>query len=611
MPRIPRPGAGIATRGTARLWAALAWQSVGCDVGEVTYKWGASSEAGILSTAAAGEVDLVTIDPNRNLDPLNASSPFYGYVRPGTPVRISGIVPGGELLAATALIDEASYELATGRGRIRAVDGIAYLGQAQVPDGTALPNTLRARVRAVVAAVGLGSLVPVEPEAPTDPDVDPPVAPFDGKSAPAWAVISAAAEDALVYVWLDPTGLLRFRSWGSLPDAALSIGCPPADADPGDEWLTGIASLESTASADAIRNRIRAYSSGTTFGAPATDPISIARYGPRPYDVSRIVPDFVTWSGRILADRSDAGLEIGVGQVRPYNGAELEALLRATLGGPCVIRIRDDEHGELVDLDVGYIGGTVGVTPAGWRWALVTFISRVDWDAIAPEPPEPPIPPPDPWHVETRTYVASSDALIALTNGGAKYGAGASTTLPIGVWQGWQYRGLLKFPGIPWTKVRAIRTATLNLRTTTQVRVGFGSSPKTQVRRITTGWNAGTGTTPGSNPGGVVWPGPTTTSSGAVTSRSRAVRTSTRRYASTRWYARGPRLRRRIRRDATRPRAVRGLRLGEQYGRGMAGRTGRSRATLARARRRGIRLGGRHGSTEQADERRADRNRMG
>lgn len=498
-------------------WAAIAWQDVGCQVGEASYKWGAGSEAGILSVAEAGELDLGTIDPLRYLDPLNAASPFYGYVRPGTPVRISGIVAAGELVAATAYVDEASYDVATGRGRIRAVDGLAYLAQAQLADGVSLPNTLRARTRAVVAAVGLASLVPVEPEAPVDPDVDPPVAPHDGKSAPAWQVIANAAQDALVYVWLDPTGTLRFRSWGSLPDAAFSVGCPPADADPADEWLEGLSTISSSASADAIRNTVRAWSAVDTFAPAIVDGVSVGRYGPRPLDVQRVVPDRATWASRILADRADAGLELGIGTLRPYTDAELEALLRGTLTGPSVVRIRDDEHGEPIDLDVGMIGATVGMTPAGWRWALVTMISRVDWEAIEPEPPIPPDPPPDPWHVETRTYVASSDALIALTSGGAKYGAGAANTLPVGSWSGWQYRGLVQFPTIPWTKIRAVRSATLNLRTTTQVRVGFGSSPKCQVRRITGTWSAGSSSSPSSG-NAVVWPGPTTTTSGAVTS---------------------------------------------------------------------------------------------
>jgi hypothetical protein len=499
------------------VWATLAWQDVGCEVGEATYKWGASSEAGILSSADAGELDLETIDPDRILDPLNAKSPFYGYVKPGTPMRIVGLAPGA-IPAYTAFVDEASYDVASGRGRIRAVDGLAYLAQAQLPDGAVLPNTLRARVREVVRLAGLATLVPVEPEAATDPDVDPPVAVHDGKSAPAWEVISRACIDALWYVWISPSGQLRFRSWGAFPDAAFAgIGCPPADADPGDEWILGLQTISQTASADAIRNSVRAWSAVDTFAPAIVDTPSITRYGPRPFDVDRIVPDRATWAGRILADRADAGLEVRTGTVRPYNTAELAALLNGEIAGPSIVRIRDDEHGEPIDLDLGWIGSTVGITPAGWRWQLVTMLSRVEWEDITPEPPDPPIPPPlDPWHVETRTYIATSDALVTLTSGGAKYGAGAATSLPFGVWQGWQYRSLIRFPTIPWSKIRALRSATLKVRTSTQVRVGFGSSPKATVHRITSNWSAGTASSPSSG-NAVVWPGPSATSSGEVT----------------------------------------------------------------------------------------------
>lgn len=496
-------------------WSAPGWQSVGCDVGEATYKWGASQESGILSVAEAGELDLSTIDPARELDPLNTASPYYGAVKPGTPVRIVGDTPA-EKIAATGFIDAASYNLGTGRGRIRALDAIAYAGQAQVPDGTVLPNTLRARVRAVIAAADLADHVPVEPEAATDPDVDPPVAPFDGKSAPAWQVISNAAQDALVYVWADPAGMLRFRSWGAFPSAPLAIGCPPVDADPGDVWLEGVSTIESTTAADAIRNRVRAESSAGVWAAPIVDGFSVDKYGPRPLDIQRVVPDRATWAGRILTDRADAGLEVAVGELRPYTLDELGALLEMRQAGPSIVRVRDDAHGELVDLRLGTIGATVGISPAGWRWRLVTMLSRVEWDAIDPEPPIPPEPPPDPWHTETRTYIATSDALIALTSGGAKYGAGASTSLPFGTWQGWTYRSLLKFPNIPWSKVRAVKSATLKVQTSSQVRIGFGSSPKSQVRRITGSWTAGSSSSPSSG-NAVVWPGPATSSSGAVT----------------------------------------------------------------------------------------------
>jgi len=497
-------------------WGTPAWQSVGCDLTEVAGRWGASSEAGVLSVAEAGGMDLATLDPNRELDPLNTASPYYGAVRPGTPVRLVGLTPA-EVIAGTGFIDTASHDLASSRGRIRAIDGIAYLAQAQLPVGTVLPNTLRARVRAVVTAAGCAEVVPVEAEAPADPDIDPPVSPWDStKSAPAWQVISDAAIDALVYVWLDPTGLLRFRSFGSFPDAPISLGCPPADAT-GDVWLVGLSTIEDTAAADAIRNSVRAYSSGTVWAPAIVDAVSVGRYGPRPFDIDRVVPDRVVWAGRILEDRADAGLSVHVGEVRPYDPAELAELLALQLAGPAIVRIRDEDHGEPVDIDVAMLGAKLGVTPAGWRFELATMIPRAEWEAVGPKPPDPPIPPPDPWHLETRTYIATSDALLALTSGGAKYGAGASSSLPIGGWQGWTYRSCLRFPSIPWTKVRALRTATLQVRSTTQVRVGFGSSPKTELRRITGAWSAGSSSTPSSG-NAVVWPGPSTTTTGAVTS---------------------------------------------------------------------------------------------
>ena len=508
----PNAGKWDAALWDGAYWGEFDWQVIDCQIEEAQTRWGATDEAGILSLVSAGEMDVSTYDPQRILDPTNAASPFYGAVRPGTPVRVQGLTPDA-VPAGTGLIDEATYDLAALRGRIRAVDGIAYLAMAQVPDGTSLPNTMRARTRAIVAAVGLTTLVPVEPEAPSDPDVDPPVAPHDGLAASAWDLIARAAEDSLTVVWLDPAGTLRFRSWGGLPDTGLNLGC--ADPDSTDElWLPGVSTVTAKASAAPVRNRVRAYSAGTTWQTPRSDPVSVGKYGPRPFDVQRVVPDFVAWADRILADRGDAGLEVGIGEVRPLTEAELAALL--AINGPSIVRVRDDSHGTVVDFDAGVIGATIGVTAFGWRWQMVTTVPRVEWEAVPPDP-VPPEPPPDPWHLETRTYTATKDALLALTSGGAKYGAGAADSLPVGGWSGWTYRAVVDFQAIPWAGVRAVRTAKINLRTTDQDRVGFGSSPKLELRRITGSWSEGGASSPSSG-NAVVWPGPATTDSGKVTS---------------------------------------------------------------------------------------------
>ena len=110
---------------------------------------------------------------------------FTATSRPGTPVRIRGIGAGGSVPASTGFIDEASHDshrLAAGSGRST---GSRISLKRSSPTASTLPNTLRARVRRVVELVGLATsgsrrrIVPVEPEAPTDPDVDPPVAPHD------------------------------------------------------------------------------------------------------------------------------------------------------------------------------------------------------------------------------------------------------------------------------------------------------------------------------------------------------------------------------------------------------------------------------------------------
>ena len=116
------------------------------------------------------------------------------------------------------------------------------------------------------------------------------------------------------------------------------------------------------------------------------------------------------------------------------------------------------------------------------------MIPRAEWESVTPEPPRDPADP-------ARRHVAYRDAHVCRDapmrcsrsrRGGAKYGAGAAATLPVGGWQGWTYRARDQVPVDPVDEgPSASRAAKLKVRTTTQVRVGFGSNPKMEVRRIT------------------------------------------------------------------------------------------------------------------------------
>ena len=230
------------------------------------------SEAGILSVAEAGELDLATIDPERDArSAQRGDRPFYGYVRAGHAGPDRRARAGATVLAATGFIDEASYDLASARGRIRAVDGIAYLAQAQLPDGAALPNTLRARVRAIVAARRASAAR--GPRRARGADRSRRRSAGGAARRQERAGVGRRSptrpQDALVYVWVDPTGHAPVPHRGARsPTRRSSIGCPPADADPGDLWLEGSRRSRATAAGDASATAIRAYSSGTTGRRP-------------------------------------------------------------------------------------------------------------------------------------------------------------------------------------------------------------------------------------------------------------------------------------------------------------------------------------------------------
>ena len=135
----------------------------------------------------------------------------------------------------------------------------------------------------------------------------PPVAPYDGKRAGVAAHQQCGARCA-VFVRADPTGM-SVPLVGRLPDAALLDRVCSSGRRSRGRVAVRASTIEATAAGMRSAISIRADSAGTT-GRRRSRTACASTYGPRPFDVQRVVPDRATWAGRILADRGDAGLEV-------------------------------------------------------------------------------------------------------------------------------------------------------------------------------------------------------------------------------------------------------------------------------------------------------------
>jgi hypothetical protein len=116
----------------------------------------------------------------------------------------------------------------------------------------------------------------------------------------------------------------------------------------------------------------------------------------------------------------------------------------------------------------------------------------------------------------TLNLTCNHDARVA-QSGGTNLGSGASQGLPFGLYGSYRYRTLLAFP-FNFTGWTAINSATLWVRTSSQIHVGFGSAPTVRVQRMAAGGFT-EGTSDGLSTGNaVVFPGPSGTTSNQVAS---------------------------------------------------------------------------------------------
>lgn len=157
------------------------------------------------------------------------------------------------------------------------------------------------------------------------------------------------------------------------------------------------------------------------------------------------------------------------------------------------------------------------VSPSEWRVAITADVSQNylagSADPGSSEGGSAPV------TTHTQTLTSTKSAVVVLSAGGSKMGNGAGDYLPCGYYNGFRHRPLIDFTTLSWPSgfVR-VKRATLNLRTTGQSWLAFGSKPKFYARRITSSWSEGTynaaPTSQYSTSNSVVWPGPDAIKSG-------------------------------------------------------------------------------------------------
>jgi hypothetical protein len=493
------------------VWSKFAWRNVTPQSMAVRANWGADDPVGVLTIPAAGSWLINTYDPQRLLDPSNGSSDFAVSIRPGKPIRISYIHSTlGTVIVRQGLIDEVDYDLTTKRGTLRGTDMVQLLvGATVAANQTGAPGTLRARAAWLISKVGLSTLITVEPT-PVD-ETDPPVGTIDPSEASAWQHILTASLDALYAVWMDRTGILRFRSFGNPRDTGFQVG--GADGIP-------ISTVKPQGSLQGVYTRVTAFAtSAPTVAVSASDAEKQKLYGDIPLKRDHPVPDVNAWVASVLADRAGASLQYETGTLYPQTEDALESIL--DLGMIDIAHLVVESVNPTLDVAPRVLGGAIiGDTGTGWTAELSTYVPASEWEqAEVPVPPEPPIEPPPNTTTVVRTYACTKDARLAHSSS-LNAGNGQDINLPYGWISPYRNRVVLGFASIPWSKVVSVDKAELLCMTGAETCGAFGGDPKVVISRLTGSFsegsynvNCGFGTS-----NAVVYPGPSITSSGAVTS---------------------------------------------------------------------------------------------
>jgi PKD repeat protein len=354
------------------VWSSDSWQNVTPESTDVTIIWGSQRpELGILSTPDAASWGIGFFDPLRLLDPANPSSPYFGDIVPGLPVRITHrgwVVKQGVLESAGHNFDLNSFQ-SHHAGYFRVTDSQSLMARAKVPSDTTLADDLIERARDAIAAAGLTITVRTHVESPGG--IEHALVAWEaGTDWSVWQWISDAAAQVLHIPFINRTGELEFREWAKPRDFGKGRDVGKSLASPNLVGLGSVIFVNGTYSVVTVLDE-----DGVTVRTAEITPKPY--YGAVTYDgrLTLPTPNAQDWAQTVLDDRAVAGLRWVPGEVFPLTAndvryfAEIEPVERVSIDYP--------EASPQISATGIVVGGQIVISPVQEREARWSFLFQV------------------------------------------------------------------------------------------------------------------------------------------------------------------------------------------------------------------------------------------
>ena len=336
---------GIAQWGVD-VWADSGWQDITPLSVTAEVDWGVDDPSmGILAKPRPGSWTILGYDPDRDLDPANATSPYVGYIDEGTPIRISHRA----YVCRTGIIESVAYSYAEDTVRIRATDALGRL-QADVPDGVTLADTLWARATDAITEAGIRDVGIKRGR----PGADTPLSPQPTGRLSVYQHLVLAAEEILALLWVHRDGNLAWRHWSALLERGTIL--PDTEL------------IELTAHIDG-RGRFTCVRTLDETATPVERQFTpTPAYGLRTYERTHTTIDAEAWADRVLGDRVASPVRFTPGELRPLDADRLELLASI-------------EAGEVVTVDTDAITEAMVVLGARFRVGMGEY-ATVDGEPV-------------------------------------------------------------------------------------------------------------------------------------------------------------------------------------------------------------------------------------